>query len=149
MNDLVREVSQMYAYFLVLRKPADYVYNLWTAIDVVAILFSQSFVWYAMATLRLNDMPEVFAAIVFSRWMQLMYSFRALKVADLGTKIIPILHSFFEIGGMVVITFFTSLAFLHAFILIDNRPIDQSANVALGTFKLLLIGGDDGIDTVL
>lgn len=78
-----------------------------------------------------------------------MYSFRAFKVADLGTKIIPILYSFFEIGGMLVITLFTSLAFVHALLSLDNRPIRESGYVVLGIFKLLLVGGDDGIDTVL
>merc|ERR1712194_183495 len=78
-----------------------------------------------------------------------MYRFRAFKFADLGTKIIPILYSFFEIGGMLVITLFTSLAFVHAFLAVDNRPLDESTNVVLGTFKLLLVGGDDGVDTIL
>lgn len=147
-KDLVGVSCHMYGYIVTLGDPKSYFGQIWHFADILAVAFSINFVWHTMNTL--TSFPKLFSSLVFVRWMRLMYSVRAYQVADVGTKILPILNSFFRISGMLVISFFTFCAFLHAFLAAHDKPINEAGDIFLITFKLLTLNeGDGGIDPLL
>jgi len=146
MEDLTVEGREMYGCIVLLKRPGSYFARVWTYIDIMAILFSTFFLTRSM-NLQFNEWPKILSLIVLARWVQFIYSFRAYRI--LGTNIIPILHSFFKIGNMTLITLFCCLGFTHAFLTYDDRPITEQVGVVIGTSRFLFADDDKGIDTIL
>lgn len=89
----------------------------------------------------------------FIRWVKLLTSLSAYSF--LGPKILAITLSFFEIGGITIVSAFYFCAFAHTFAALRVTPADSAAaaktiyEVALNSVKLLLAGDGDGINFVL
>eukprot|EP00928_Gymnodinium_smaydae_P024831 TRINITY_DN19983_c0_g1_i1.p1 TRINITY_DN19983_c0_g1~~TRINITY_DN19983_c0_g1_i1.p1 ORF type:complete len:1113 (-),score=201.50 TRINITY_DN19983_c0_g1_i1:351-3689(-) len=117
------------------------------ALDIVSVVLTAMFATQS-ALLLSFDMPRLLAVVSFIRWVHLLYMMRAFKCMRIGMKILPIVRSFFQVGGILAVTIVVFIAFVHMFCALDRG---KSVNeVILGAFKLLFLGGeDDGIAFVL
>jgi len=147
-RELFYEASEVYGYVYDIKRPWTYLANPKNAADIGSILL---LLFLAVQTSHDQDMyshPQTLAIICFWRWFQLCYAFRAFPWA--GHKLMPILTSFWPMGGILLITVLVGAGFLHAFMVLESsNPSGDKVSVMLGTFRLLFIGDGDGIDTVL
>jgi len=151
-RDTYIEIFQAYGFILWLKSPLSYFGALGNYVDVGVISSFNIVVLRALinGTYYLDEWPEVFAALVFVRWFQMLFALRAFKLGNVGVKgIIPILHSVKKIGGMMIICSFCFAGFWHAFIVLDDGRSGGPWIVLIGTLKLLFMVDGDGIGHVL
>uniref|UniRef100_A0A7S4V0E5 WW domain-containing protein n=1 Tax=Alexandrium monilatum TaxID=311494 RepID=A0A7S4V0E5_9DINO len=89
------------------------------------------------------------AAVVTSRWVQLVYTFRAFPTV--GQKVLPIIQSFRPLGGILFITVFIFVGFLHAFLVLNKEPQTEQDfwEVFVAAIRFLFIADGDAVDTIL
>lgn len=143
LKDLVRVACHLRGYTFILKKPASYFLLVWHYADLAAIFLS---LYFVSSCMRENRAPSLFAVVVFFRWIQFLYSFRAFGA---GSRIIAILNAFCETTGMLFIALLTFFGILHALLLVNNQPVHKSARVYIETFKLLTLSEGDTIDPLL
>jgi len=96
---------------------------------------------------NLSGQDDAFvAALVFSRWMELLVACRAYTL--IGRKLLPVLQSASAMGGIACVTFFTFMAFLHAFWALGSGG-STFRDILINAIRFLVVGDGDGIDMVL
>eukprot|EP00929_Paragymnodinium_shiwhaense_P037131 TRINITY_DN19836_c1_g2_i5.p1 TRINITY_DN19836_c1_g2~~TRINITY_DN19836_c1_g2_i5.p1 ORF type:complete len:1093 (-),score=196.81 TRINITY_DN19836_c1_g2_i5:409-3687(-) len=149
-REFVLELSEFNSSMLVFKDPLMYILSLTNMADFVSILVLLILIWQTRAhhDLRLQAHPVKLAFVVFSRWIKLLYAFRAFPFA--GQKILPILNSFVPMGGIFLVTMILFVGFLHAFLSLElARDSPELTSVVVNTFRLLLLGDGDGANMVL
>lgn len=98
-------------------------------------------------TLDVNDGKELVVAVILSRWLQLMISFRAFSFV--GQQLLPIMQSTSQMGGIFCVTTFCFFGFLHAFWSLGANSGEGIISISVNAIRFLLIGDGDGIDNLL
>jgi len=151
LREMLLELEEIWGYVKLERTHGigAYVGNRWNLVDNFSYCLFGIIVWSAP---NFNTMQQstrrLFAVVTFLRWIQLLYMLRAFSTMNTGHKIIPILMSFFSVGGMFIITSMMLLAFVHAFSVLLSPGVDVMTTLR-DTIRILLLGDGDGIDFVL
>eukprot|EP00928_Gymnodinium_smaydae_P099522 TRINITY_DN9525_c0_g1_i2.p1 TRINITY_DN9525_c0_g1~~TRINITY_DN9525_c0_g1_i2.p1 ORF type:complete len:1033 (-),score=202.81 TRINITY_DN9525_c0_g1_i2:265-3363(-) len=119
--------------------------------ELAIVGFVGSFTWLNGQAENFNPRREILAAVSFLRWIQLLLMLRSFRFLNVGFKIVPLVGSSLQVGGIFLILTVLFCAFVHMFLALDTGPVSSDAvsTTVLGAFRLLLLGDGDGIDFVL
>jgi len=156
MRELLYEGWEVIGYCRVIMDASLYFTNWRNFLDLFSIAMLLGLAVRSYDSLDMRREVTMLAVVGLCRWVQLMYTLRAFPWA--GQKILPIIRSFFSIGGIISIVVFVACGFLHAFLALELRVDSDgvvheeqatTTSVGLATLRLLLLGDGDAIDTVL
>jgi len=120
--------------------------NMFDFLSILLLLGLVVMMWGTADEVALHNNKELLAAVVLTRWMQLMVACRAFSAV--GQKLLPIFQSTASMGGIFCVTAFTFSAFLHAFWALGAEGMTND-EIFVNTIRFLLVGDGDGIDMVL
>eukprot|EP00929_Paragymnodinium_shiwhaense_P047261 TRINITY_DN23969_c0_g1_i3.p1 TRINITY_DN23969_c0_g1~~TRINITY_DN23969_c0_g1_i3.p1 ORF type:complete len:1496 (-),score=327.42 TRINITY_DN23969_c0_g1_i3:91-4578(-) len=147
-RDFLYEVYEMIGYVSTLRQSDAYFHNPRNFLDILTICLLVAMLYRSHSDARLDKHPEQVAVLVLSRWVRLIFTFRAFPWV--GQKIFPLICAFDSLRGILLVTMFVFAGFLHASAALDVDTMPpRLLGVCLGAFRMLFMGDGDGIDTVL
>mmetsp|Transcript_77856 Transcript_77856/g.166958 ORF Transcript_77856/g.166958 Transcript_77856/m.166958 type:complete len:959 (+) Transcript_77856:77-2953(+) len=147
MRETIMEITQFSGYALGLKSPTAY-FNIKNWVDIFSISMFAALTWEAMGTYSW-DFKHLLSIVSFLRWVQLLYMLRSFRWGNIGLDILPILESFFRVGGIFIVVIILFVAFVNAIKPMSDGGSGDWLDAALGAFRLLFLGDGDGIDFVL